>query len=402
MQLQPVAALGLAHTDEYFDLAILNLKEGRMIRATRFKRILLVIVSLALSNACTDCRQKNEPSAEPDNGVEESSYGIPVHLYQMNAVIKARPEEVEEFFIDLNRMEKHFGDKGLSWGQISHKRFNKQKMAFGDSHDLTIGMLGLTLPCRMSVIKHDPGKEVWLLFFTRESWAWLLFRIDIRPMADRSEVSIDAIGNARGDLTPLKDQLAQEVVKRIDHWISLVQSEFGPGVDAVRPLQDGMRGELGEELFMAYQASIWINTPPEDVASWLAANSNQFMPELSFGGDCDGLTSFLQMDVGEVKCCPTTYQVAGISGELNTTLTWRKNRPGRTFRVYLQARDAFGLIRFEVEPESGGTRLKCMVTIELPDIGTPMLNEKMVAISTAPGRLKKLVIKVKQGSESAE
>lgn len=373
-----------------------------MARAPYFNRIFPVIMSLAMSMACTDRRQENAGPAAPGDGVEETSYGIPVHLYQMNAVIKASPEQVEDFFVDLSRMESHFGDRGFSWGRIDAGQFNNEKMALGDPHDLAVDILGLTLPCRMSMIRRHPGKEVWLYIFTRETWAWLLFRIDIQSMGDRSGVRVNAIGNARGDLTDLDDQLAREVVNRIDKWISLMQSEFDPDGGSARPLQDGMMGELGEELFQAYQVSILINAPPEDVARWLAANSGQYMPELSFGGDCDGLIPFLHMDEGGIKSCPAAYRLAGISGDLDTTLTWRRNGAGRTMRVYLQAGDCFGLIRFELEPEAGGTKLTCMVTIELPELGTPMLHEKMAAISTAPNRLKNLVIRVKQGVESAD
>jgi hypothetical protein len=382
------------------DYELYALKDDQM------KKGMILLLAVGIMAGAAGCQKiKRIFVKPPPEGVVQESYPIKVYAYDSSVVIKAPPQKVIEYFVkDISVLEKASSMLQMEFKDLSPGIVTE----VGKSIALDIKVLGINFPCRIINLKYKPDKELWLLALTDGNW--ILTRFELKPVPEGSIVNLNLIGQPSKTLAEIIDslQFGEAAIGRIDHIMAFVQSEFDPELDVKKLTGKGLRGEAYETFLQAYEASVWINAPPEDVIPIVLEPDNirDILKAMQIGEE--GEECFLDPENrgkwetdegGEPIFCRSTLNLGGFEWKMDTVTTMKPNDVQNFYTTYgVVARTVFRL-KIVGQPEKGGARVRIILSFEPPGATTPKLMDSFIAISGLPQWMEKVLLKIKHKVE---
>ncbi len=377
------------------------------------KSIILVSAFIILSNFAGCQKLKSvfkKPSVE---GVVEESLTIPVYAYRSSVVVNATPQELLEYISDVAKLRDTSSAFGLFQFKVEDSIPELKIIEVGFNVDIFVKIVGVRLPCRVLVTRYSPERELWLMILTGDSW--LLGRIDIEPYREKTKINLEAIGRASDSLAALIDtfSLQEAVAQRIDLWMAAVQAEFDPELDVKRLTEKGLRGELYRKFLQANEASIWVDSPPEEAVK-RGLNPDNFRAILETG-KVEGLSECLfspenlrkwesprgggRDEVELIPCLGTRLRLAGFEWKGDDFVMINPGDPRDFFTLYSVRAGSIVQLKIQGEPERGGTLVKMEVAVEPPGSTNPDLMEALISISGISQWIEKMLLDIRARAE---
>jgi len=203
------------------------------------------------------------------------------------------------------------------------------------------------------------------------------------------------------------------VASKMDLAVAMVQAEFDPGLDPKSLTEKGIRGEISEKFFQAYQASIWINaTPDKAIKRGLDPdNFREIIAASQIGGIAEcffapenrrkwdrKLAEGKEADV--IFCPDTSIKMAGIKFDGNTFARIKPNDMEHFLATHLTVIGVLAQLDMFGKPEKGGTRVWVRLVVEPPGSSLPNLTDAFIAISGLPQWIKSMLIDIKSRTEA--
>jgi hypothetical protein len=364
------------------------------------KTSIIFLVILLFSVCHSGCQKIREIFIRPSpEGVVESTYPVRVHAYQSSVVVNASPRELTDYISDITRLQESSRAMGLFQLKVKESALGRKELKVGQYTDITVKIMGISLPSRVMVFKYKPERDIWLMVFTRGTWA--LGRAEIEPVPGGSMINISAIGQTSRTLSSIVDtfQLADSVAARLDLWMAIIQSEFDPDLDVKELTGKGLRGELYDMFLQAHEASVWVAASPDDACQWIIRNMDQCLPEIRIKGDCSSYRVFEELSGDEIRHCPGKLKFLNLAVDVNTFLMRVKEGKESIHRIYLQGLDRMAYFQLGVSPEAGGSRVRCLVVMDIPESASPKLMDIMMAFVAMPKHVRDLILDIQSGLE---
>jgi len=376
----------------------------------RIAAFLLFFLAATLTICVLGCQKSKKPVLKPGaEGVEQESYPVRIYTYKTTFTVKESPSKLVSYFLkDLDWTKKFSGT--LSF-KVTDAKAGSDLSQAGKSVGVNTKVMGINFPCRVVNIKYVPEKEVWLLVITGD--AWLLVRMETKPVPAGAFVTLNALAYMSPNLSAVADnlQLAKVVASKLDLAVAMVQAEFDPGLDPKSLTEKGLRGEMSEKFFQAYQASILINTTPDKVIKrgLDPDNFRQILAASQIGGIAECFfapenrkrwdVKLVEGKEPEVIYCPdTSIKMAGIKFDTATFARIKPNDMEHFLATHVTALGVIIQLDLFGKPEKGGTRIWMRLVVEPPS--TANLTEAFIAISGVPQWIKNMLIDIKSRTEA--
>jgi len=375
-------------------------------------RYLAKIISLgaALTFLASSFACHKKPSLKTHGAeITQKSYPVRVFGYKTSFVAKTTPQNLGRFFInDLSWINKL--SSSLQF-QAELKPGLDMSVA-GSSMNVTIKMMGLSMPAKIVTLKYVPDKELWLMVLTEESW--LIARVEAKSVPDGCLVNLSTLGNISPSAAKLVDtlQFAKVAAARIDYAMATVQHEFDPSLDPKQLTEQGLRGELFEKPFQAYEASIWLNVSPEKAVKRALEPEN--FKKIFETGQVQGVAECLfapenltkwELKPGQpqalpeiIHCPDTSIKMAGIKWETDSFAMMSPADYEHPLTMHATLANLFAEVTLFGKPENEGTRVWLRLVLEPPG-NMPNLAEVFMALSGIPQWMKNILIDIKTRTE---
>jgi hypothetical protein len=372
---------------------------GKNIMKMSSGRTITLIMGAWLLLFCTSGCQKIKSIfiKPPLEELVQESYPIKVYAYESSVVVKASPQELVRYFLkDISWIEKFSGALQIEFRDLSP---GIDITSVGQSIGFDIKILGIKFPCRIITFKYKPEKDLWLMVLTDGNW--VLGRFEFEPVPEGSMVKVNGIACPSKTLAAILDtfQLAEAIAARADLLMAFVQSEFDPELDVKELTEKGLRGELYEAFIQADEASVWVDASPNEVVQWMANNFESYLPEMKTKEGCIPFTEFVKMPEGQVMRCPAEFEFLNLKFDIDTFFTWREKSEESICRIYAQGLGLMGLMQLGITPEAGGTRLECIIGIEIPGSASHRIMDIIMALTAIPKREREFLLDIKRGVE---
>lgn len=366
----------------------------------RSKRRLLPFLLAGALFLCSGCQAiKKLVVKPPPEGFVQDSTPEPAFYYTMSAMIKAPPEDLSDTLL---------GD--LSWIERGTSSLRIDLHGSADSLDISqVGksfrfdtyILGLKLPCRATILRYKPDREVWILISIEGSW--VLYRFKMTPAAQGSHLEMGVIGQASETLSTIIGQadLLPTAAGWMDLMVAHIQADFDPGLDPREITSRGIRGDYGEVFLQNYEVRGWTSAGPDEIEKWLLQpdNSSAFLEE--FHVERKYYERFQKMEYQEVLHAPAVFE-SGVL-RMKTDVFPMKNRKGRVFniRVFLPALEQIVYFDLEAVPERGGSMITAKVCGEVPGAGDDKGMDFLIFAAGIPRMMQEKLMMVKNGVEQS-
>jgi len=371
---------------------------------------LLFFMAAAFSIWVLGCQKSKKPVLKPGaEGVAQESYPVRIWVYKTNFTVKESPAKLVSYFLKDLDWTKRFS--GMLSFKVTDAGADMDLGQAGKSVGVTAKVMGINFPCKVVNIKYVPDREVWLMVLTGENW--MLVRLDAKPAPTGAFVTLNALAYMSPNLSAVADnlQLAKVIASKLDLAVAMVQAEFDPGLDPKSLTEQGLRGEMAEKFFQAYQASVWINAAPAQVIKrgLDPENFRQILAASQIGGVAEcffapenrkrwdrKLAEGREVDV--IYCPDTSIKMAGIKFDTSTFARIKPNDMEHFLATHVTALGVIIQLDLYGKPENGGTRIWMKLVVEPPSSAN--LTEAFIAISGAPQWIKEILTDIKSRTES--
>jgi len=342
--------------------------------------------------------------------ITQKSFPVRVFGYKTSFAVKTTPENLSRFFIE-----------DLSWinrlaGSLQFRAELKPGMDMsvpGSAMNVSIKILGLTIPAKVVNLRYVPARELWLMVLMEESW--LIARIQARPAPEGCLVNLSTLGNVSPSLVKFVDtaQLVKIAAARIDTTMATVQHEYDPSVDPGQLTEQGLRGELYEKPFQAWEASVWLNAPIGKVVELTMQPEN--FRKIFETGQVEGVADCLlapenqsrwRHEAGQAKASPeiiycpdSSIKMAGIRWETDTFAMLKPADYEHLLTMQSTIVNNFVEISMFGKPENGGTRIWMKMVLEPPG-NMPNLAEALISVSGIPQWMKNILLEIKAQNQA--
>jgi hypothetical protein len=351
---------------------------------------------------------KNLAIKQPRDEVIQKSYPNNAFAYKLGLVVHASPEEFIDYFGgDFSTwMKKHAQALHVDTSKMD-PRVDLSKV--GNSVDLSVKLLGISLPFRMTCIKHVPKEELWLMMVLTDD-SWIMIRLKTRPSPEGCIVESDVLGQYSRYLGTILDgfQVVEAFAHRADMIITLVQSDFDPELD-VEKITSSLRGDLYETFLQGNESSVWIDASPREVTEWILAdpeNLDNLIPNLSLQGKCYENPGVLFSDPEDSIYCPSTYMVGDkeVMAQVLSKGGWKNGdkQESNSNLFWITFLDTVIKARIDIEKQGSGSIMKMVLSSELPASQTPEAMDLRIGIAAVPGQMEEILLHIKAGVEGLE
>ncbi len=336
----------------------------------------------------------------PPEGITQETYTILLAGYEHSVFVKGTQDDIFRF---VSNPANH-GLRYLKIGEGESPILEEDKpLGLGESLNVKIGMMGVEV--KGKIISVNSGKDRhWLVI--DNPYTFMTQRWDFEPVKGgtrltlRMDYQIPEKGVA-GQLGRFVDftEISRVALSDIDFIIAKIQAHFDPSLDVEELLSFGLRGESYEAMLQAYDSRIWVDSPPEEVESWVLDPDNFSMILKEFSVERDTTTRFQQMPAGEVLYIPASLHLGAIRN--STDLFAVKDKKGREtiYRLYFTLLNNLGMMEFRLGPERGGTLINYFMAHEIPSSITSEAMEVILFTTGVPKLLKKRGLMIKNGVE---
>ena len=358
-------------------------------------------LALVLGLALPQCRHRASV-AEESAAVSSRSYPILAHYYHTVLTVRATPHELMGYlFRDLSWTQEMSGALQVRIpGDVSGLDMTRP----GQSLDFKIRLMGVNFPCRIVTLKYLPDREFWLMIITRG--AWILWRLNTEPAPEGTQLTAEMMGQTTAGLDSFLDafQLVKAGSLRFDRMLAMVQAHFDPGLDPEVATAHGLRGNLYDSYVKGYEASIFVAAAPKDLAARVFSGERLMglLPLMSVGPDCAAAVDRLTAGPRDVVYCHGSWGPAGPEFPAAALCgTGLDRREGRSRNVWIVVSDILMRVQVEITPEGGGSRLKLIVSTELPGQDNPSVMDLMSGIAALPTIMEQALLEARREAEGA-
>jgi hypothetical protein len=371
------------------------------------KKTIALFFALMIIAFSTGCQAIKKVFVKPPpEGLTQESYPVKVYAYESSVVVKETPQELIKHFSDFSALEQSMGIIQI---EVADSSLGMDMIEVGQSFDVNLKLLGFNFPCQVICFKYKPDKELWLMVLTDGTWA--LLRFEFKPIPEGSMVNLNVLGQPSKTLAALLETfpLLEATAGRLDLIMAFIQSEFDPELVAKQLTEKGLRGELYETFLQAYEASVFVNSSPENFVRFVLDPDN--FRDIINNAQTEGLVECLYEPENRRKWenqgalepifCPATITLAEFKWKFDSFTTININNYQDFLTIYGIAAVADILFKEQLaaQPEKGGTQVRLIVVIEPPGPATANLMSTMVTISGLPRLLEKLLLGIKAGVE---
>jgi ribosome-associated toxin RatA of RatAB toxin-antitoxin module len=369
------------------------------------KVFILLVLSLELAICFSGCQKIKKIFVKPPpEGLVQESYSIRLVGYEQTVTVKASSEEIFEFVSDPANLGLRYLGIGEGKGPILAE---KKPLELGGSLPVTMGMMGVGIKGRMIVVRTEKDRH-WMV--VENPFALVIQRWSFEPLKGETRLTVKmdfeipekGVAAQLGMLVDFAD-VAKKALAELDLAMARVQAHFDPALDAEELVAMGLRGETYETLFQVHEASVWINSSPENIIR-KGLNPDNFRDILSTG-KVEGLAECLYEPENRRKWekggseepifCPMKINVAGYEWKADSFNIINPNASQEFCTTYGVLIGVVSRLQFVGEPEGGGTRLRITLVIEPPGSATPNLMDALVSLSGLPRWMERLLLDIK-------